>query len=199
MMEKEKAQKNRREEIIRAALGAFGSKGFHNTRIEEVAAAAGIGKGTVYEYFRSKEELLSAAVRYEMEEMARQVKNTVDQVSTVKDKLKALIETVMFRHHKGCYLGMNINPAELGNAMKEFQSMAQEENLRWQRWLEEIIDAGVAGGEIRPVDPQLFLGALMGAVMNLVRPWGGSVWENYKPQDAAERVTDFFFEGIKKR
>ncbi|MEL7623451.1 MAG: TetR/AcrR family transcriptional regulator [Clostridiales bacterium] len=198
-MEKEKAQKNRREEIIRAALGAFGNKGFHNTRIEEVAAAAGIGKGTVYEYFRSKEELLSAAVHYEMEEMARQVKNTVDQVSTVKDKLKALIETVMFRHHKGCYLSMNINPAELGNAMKEFQSMAQEENLRWQRWLEEIIDAGVAGGEIRPVDPQLFLGALMGAVMNLVRPWGSSVWENYVPQEAAERVTDFFFEGIKKR
>ncbi len=198
-MEKEKTQKNRREEIIRAALGAFGSKGFHNTRIEEVAAAAGIGKGTVYEYFRSKEELLSAAVRYEMEEMARQVKNTVDQVSTVKDKLKALIETVMFRHHKGCCLSMNINPADLGNAMKEFQSMAQEENLRWQRWLEEIIDEGVAGGEIRPVDPQLFLGALMGAVMNLVRPWGGSVWENYMPQEAAERVTDFFFEGIKKR
>ncbi len=198
-MEKEKVQKNRREEIIRAALGAFGSKGFHNTRIEEVAAAAGIGKGTVYEYFRSKEELLSAAVGYEMEEMTRQVKNKVDQVFTVKDKIKALVETVMFRHHKGCYLGMNINPAELGNAMKEFQNMAQEENLRWQRWLEEIIDAGVASEEIRPVDPQLFLGALMGAVMNLVRPWGGSVWDNYMPQEAAERVTDFFFEGIRKR
>ncbi len=198
-MEKEKAQKNRREEIIRAALGAFGSKGFHNTRIEEVAAAAGIGKGTVYEYFRSKEELLSAAVGYEMEEMTRQVKNKMDGVSTVKDKIKALVETVMLRHHKGCYLGMNINPAELGNAMKEFQSMAQEENLRWQRWLEEIINAGVASDEIRPVDPQLFLGALMGAVKNLMRSWSGSVWDNYMPQEAAERVTDFFFEGIRKR
>jgi TetR/AcrR family fatty acid metabolism transcriptional regulator len=194
---KEKSPRNRRQEIIMAALGIFSEKGFHYARIEEVALAAGIGKGTVYEYFRSKEELLGAAVRYEMEDMARQVKSKVDQAATVKDKLKAMVETVMVRHHKGCYLGLNMNPADMGKAMKEFQGIILEQDLLWQEWLKEMIAAGVASGEIRPVDSQLFLGALMGAVIHLLRPWN-SVWDNYEPQEAAEQVADFFFAGIRK-
>ena len=46
--------------IIRAAAGVFAEKGFVKTLMAEVAAAAGIGKGTVYEYFRSKDDLFFA-------------------------------------------------------------------------------------------------------------------------------------------
>jgi TetR/AcrR family fatty acid metabolism transcriptional regulator len=194
---KEKPLKNRRQEIIMAAMKLFAEKGFHNAKIEEVALAAGIGKGTIYEYFRSKEELLAAAVRYDMEDMAQQVKSEVGLVSTVKDKLKAIVETVMLRRQKGCTLGLQMNPGDMGDAMKEFKGILHEQNLLWQEWLEEIIAIGVAGGEIRPVDPQLFLGALMGAVVYLLHPWS-SVWDNHRPQEAAEQVADFFFEGIRK-
>ena len=198
-MSKEKTQKGRREEIIQAALTVYSERGVFNVRIEEVASAAGIGKGTVYEYFRSKEELMSAAVRYDMEDLASHVKGRVDEEPTVRGKIQAMMETVMARRQQSCYKGFDMNPTNIGSGMEELRSLIVEQNEKWQGWLEEIIAQGVAAGEIRPVEPQMFLGAVMGAVMNMVRPWRNSVWENADPAEAARQVTELFFEGIRKR
>ena len=198
-MSKEKSREGRREEILLAALQAFGEKGIYNSRIEEVAAAAGIGKGTVYEYFRSKEELISAALRYEMETFANAVKNSADREGSVRDKLKAMVETVMLHHQQNCHKMLDINPTTIGGSMKDLKALFLEQNDRWLKWMEEIIGAGVDAGEIRPVDSQLFLGALMGAVMNLIRPWSNPAWDRWTPAETAEQIADFFFEGIKKR
>ena len=53
----------RPNEIVDAALALFAEKGFAATRLEEVAARAGIAKGTIYLYFDSKEALFEAVVR----------------------------------------------------------------------------------------------------------------------------------------
>lgn len=55
-----KPTEQRRAEILAAALGLFGTKGFNETTMEEVAAAAGVAKGTIYLYFESKAHLLLA-------------------------------------------------------------------------------------------------------------------------------------------
>ncbi|MEN6392180.1 MAG: helix-turn-helix domain-containing protein, partial [Syntrophomonas sp.] len=52
--------KGKRELIIEAAIKVFSQKGYHNTRMEEIAQAAGIGKGTIYEYFESKLQLFQS-------------------------------------------------------------------------------------------------------------------------------------------
>lgn len=197
-MSREKNQKNRREDILRAALATYGEKGFLSARIEEVAAAAGIGKGTVYEYFRSKEELLFAAIRFEMEELAEQVRQSVDREPTVKGKLKAVVETVLLRRRQNRYQGLDMSPVNLGGGMKDLQNLIIEQNIRWLNWLEEIIAMGVEKGEIRRVDSRLLLGAVMGAVIHLVQIRDDEVWESLTPGEAAERVADFFFEGIGK-
>jgi TetR/AcrR family fatty acid metabolism transcriptional regulator len=198
-MNKAKAQKVRREEIIQAALAAYSEKGLFNTRIEEVALVAGIGKGTVYEYFRSKEELMAAAIRYDMEELARLVKEKIDQESNVRDKINVMMETVMYHRQQSCYKGFDMNPSSIGDSMKELQSLLMEQNTTWRDWLEEIVDLGVERGEIRWVDPQVLLGAIMGAVMNVVQPFGNSDLAEYDPVQAAESLTEFFYDGIRKR
>ena len=199
MTQREKAPKSRREDILRAALAAYGEKGLFNTRIEEVAAAAGIGKGTIYEYFRSKEELLSAAIRFEMEEMSEQIRRNIAGESTVRGKLKAIVETVMDRNGQKCYQGLDMSPANIGSGMKGLRDLVLEQNARWRGWLEEVIDEGAAKGEIRRVDSRLFLGAIMGTIIQLTHPWEDSVWKTIPPGEAAEQVADFFLEGIKKR
>jgi AcrR family transcriptional regulator len=55
-----KPTEQRRAEILAAALGLFGTKGFNDTTMEEVAGVAGVAKGTIYLYFESKEHLLLA-------------------------------------------------------------------------------------------------------------------------------------------
>ncbi len=53
---------DRPHEVLDAAIRIFGEKGYHNATMEEIAAAAGVGKGTVYHYFPNKEALLGALV-----------------------------------------------------------------------------------------------------------------------------------------
>ncbi|MFQ5541718.1 MAG: TetR/AcrR family transcriptional regulator, partial [Candidatus Binatia bacterium] len=50
----------KRREILQAAMQVFAREGYHRARIEAVAEEAGIGKGTVYEYFKSKTDLFLA-------------------------------------------------------------------------------------------------------------------------------------------
>ena len=197
-MAKEKPRKDRREDILRAALETFGDKGIFHTRIEEVAAAAGIGKGTIYEYFRSKEELIAAAIRYEMEELGNLVKAKADGEETVKEKLKAIVEAIILYHQRSRSGKLDLTPGNMGSDMRAYRDLAVEQNARWQGWLGEIIRDGVSRGEILPADPQVFYGALMGAVMSVIRPWSDQPLGDIVPGEAAERVVAFFFQGIQK-
>lgn len=65
-----KADPNRKQDIIQAACRVFAQKGYAATRIIEVAEAASVGKGTIYEYFRSKEALFFAVFEAMMEDAA---------------------------------------------------------------------------------------------------------------------------------
>ncbi|MGD8398204.1 MAG: helix-turn-helix domain-containing protein, partial [Anaerolineae bacterium] len=59
---REQQRQVRRQQILDAALAVFSEKGFHGANVSDVAAAAGVSQGTIYWYFDSKEELLTAAV-----------------------------------------------------------------------------------------------------------------------------------------
>ncbi|MDR1194577.1 MAG: TetR/AcrR family transcriptional regulator [Peptococcaceae bacterium] len=191
-------QKNRRDAIVRAAIESFSGKGFHETKIEEVAVAAGVGKGTVYEYFRSKEELLVAAAKYQMDETVQQALNAMDSQTTVRGKLNALVETVMGQRQSNCGQ-VNLNFSNMGQYVKEFKQTAQAETRRWREWMAEILRQGVESGEIRQVNVDIFLGALMGAITYIMRPWEEPPVMIYNtPSEAAARVVAFFFDGIGK-
>jgi AcrR family transcriptional regulator len=62
----------KKAKIIKAAITIFSQTGYTGTRIAEVARAAGIGKGTIYEYFRSKEDLFFATFEYVIFESSTQ-------------------------------------------------------------------------------------------------------------------------------
>jgi AcrR family transcriptional regulator len=81
----------RRQEILAAAIKVFGKKGFADTRAEDVAVAAKIAKGTLYLYFRSKEDIYTTAVRHTVDQLQALVAERVAAESGVRDKLAAAI------------------------------------------------------------------------------------------------------------
>lgn len=81
----------RRQEILAAAIKVFGKKGFADTRAEDVAAAAKIAKGTLYLYFKSKEEIYATAVRHSIGQLQALVAERVSAANGVRDKLAAAI------------------------------------------------------------------------------------------------------------
>ena len=81
----------RRQEILAAASKVFGKKGFADTRAEDVAAAAKIAKGTLYLYFKSKEDIYATAVRHTVDQLKALVAERVSAASGVRDKLAVAI------------------------------------------------------------------------------------------------------------
>jgi len=85
----------KREEILQAALRAFAKKGFSHTKMEDVAREAGIGKGTIYEYFRSKGELLQTAYENYLQETYRQTYEIIQSARPPLEKIREIILSII--------------------------------------------------------------------------------------------------------
>jgi len=83
-------RKEKRRQIAQAAIEIFGEQGFERTRIEDVAVKAGVGKGTIYEYFRDKETLLKGAFEVLIEGMMGDVSLTPDTEMSAVETLKQM-------------------------------------------------------------------------------------------------------------
>jgi len=88
----EKIREERREQILQAALEVFAEKGYHNARVSDVAARAGVSQGTIYWYFKSKEELFEAAFMGRINTMFEPIVQLLQQQLPPQAKLLAGIE-----------------------------------------------------------------------------------------------------------
>lgn len=83
---------SKRKDILASARELFGEKGFHNTKMEEIALGAGVGKGTLYEYFKNKQEIFDETC----EEYVKIFHESVEEISsmdiTFKEKVILLFK-----------------------------------------------------------------------------------------------------------
>jgi AcrR family transcriptional regulator len=82
---------HRRAEILAAATKVFGKKSFSATRAEDIAAAAGIAKGTLYLYFRSKEDIYAAAIQAAINQLQELSAAKLTQANGLREKLTVAI------------------------------------------------------------------------------------------------------------
>ncbi|MBN2260153.1 MAG: TetR/AcrR family transcriptional regulator [Clostridiales bacterium] len=79
--------------VFQAAWELFSEKGFHETKISEIAKKAGIGKGTIYEYFSSKEELAAGMIIFNLENAHQELMISISEVESPEDKMRAIGES----------------------------------------------------------------------------------------------------------
>lgn len=89
MTRKERERLFRKQEIIDASVKLFAGKGFNNTTLDEIAASSEFGKGTIYNYFSSKEEIYSAIV----EDVSKNLKQIVQQADKTTESASDFIKT----------------------------------------------------------------------------------------------------------
>src|SRR5262245_18566693 len=90
---KEVAQEFRKSELLRAARTVFSRRGFHDSTIDEIAAEAGVAKGTVYLYFQSKQDIYLAALRDGIKMLNDEMRSQAATRGSAKDRLRNLIAT----------------------------------------------------------------------------------------------------------
>ncbi|NGZ75736.1 TetR/AcrR family transcriptional regulator [Saccharibacillus alkalitolerans] len=86
------AQREKHEAILDSAFEIFGKKGFYDTKISDITEHAGIAKGTMYLYFKSKEELFSAVTRRDWEGFLRELNYQIKHADGLPGKLQKIAE-----------------------------------------------------------------------------------------------------------
>lgn len=82
-----KSYKEKEILILTVAWDLFTEKGFHDTKISEIAKKAGIGKGTVYEYFKSKEDLIQEMIVYYVSESHWKLSAALEEIENPQEQL----------------------------------------------------------------------------------------------------------------
>ena len=144
----------RPEEIIAAALDLFVERGFATTRLDDVAARAGISKGTLYLYFENKEDLFKAVVRGNMLPMLQHGEALVENFAgSSSDLLCQLVRGWWDQTGSSKITGLpKLVIAEAGNFPDLAEFYYQEVILRAHSLFRRVLQRGTDSGEFRAVD-----------------------------------------------
>ena len=85
----------KRRDIARAAMEVFSERGFDATSMSLVAAAAGVGKGTIYEYFPSKDELIATSIRLWVDQMIAEAERAFQNIHDPEKRLEAYVRSIV--------------------------------------------------------------------------------------------------------
>lgn len=143
----------RPDEILDAALEVFGEHGFARAKLEDVAARAGVSKGTLYLYFDSKESLFRAMVRAKLVAAVQEGRAFVESFQgSSRDLLVAFIKRMyaVLREPRLSRITKLVQ-SELASFPELARFYFDEVILPARRLLGSILDRGVASGEFRPV------------------------------------------------
>lgn len=94
---REAKKKKTKEAILDAAISLFSRNGYENTSIEQIAAVAGVGKGTVYSYFQTKKDIIKGFCEYELEQIHLELVNKSNHDDSVLKQMLTIYMTE-FRH-----------------------------------------------------------------------------------------------------
>lgn len=153
----ERRKDARPQELLAAALDLFVERGFAATRLDDVARAAGVSKGTLYLYFSSKEELFKAVVRESIVPLLGEAEGVIDQFEGSSEELFRLVMSTWWNSIGNTKLSglPKLMMAEAGN-FPELARFYQEEVInRGENLVMTMLKRGLARGEIRNVDVEI--------------------------------------------
>lgn len=157
---------DKREAILAAALELFVERGFHGTAVPEVADRAGVGAGTIYRYFESKEALVNELYRRQKQALATRVLAQFPVDGSAREQFRAMWHR-MARFVADEPLGFAFLELHNHRSYLDADSRAVEERLR--EFGIRFLETAQKKGEIRAVAPMILIGVVLGAFIGLVR------------------------------
>src|SRR5665647_581754 len=188
-------KESKKDLIIEAAIRVFSRNGYHHTKMEESAVEAGIGKGTIYEYFASKLQLLQEIMERSFHLYEQSLTTGKIESASMVETLKVLVQGHLRFCQKNKALPRIIF-GDTGTMDPELRDWMWQRRKQKEQRLQTIIEAGISRGEIREIDAKL-LTVMIGGVLSSI--WVPVVIEDWDidATTAAEQVTDIIMNGIK--
>jgi TetR/AcrR family transcriptional regulator, cholesterol catabolism regulator len=183
----------RRETIIDTSAQVFARNGYHATGILELCTANGLGKGALYHYIGSKEELLAAIHDRVTDEVMLGADRVAQAGGSPREQLARLgdeLLDVIHRYPDHVWVFLHEFPALTGERADRFR----ERRRRYEGRVEAVLQAGVESGEFRELDPWLAARAWLG-MHNYTYLWLKADGR-LTARDVAKPFADIFMHGI---
>jgi len=183
--------------ILEAARKVFAKEGFNEATVDDIANEAGLAKGTVYLYYKSKREIYFAALKFGIEQMYSALVEELKSVTTTEDKLRALIAAKLayFEENRDFfkifYSELGKFPIHPGAIDTEFKRLYLEQ----ARLVESILKEGVRKKTLRSIRTEQSALAISDVIRGVVthRVLG---WSKSKISQDVDFIFDLIWKGI---
>ncbi len=191
----EKSRNGKYEAILRAAAKVFAQSGYFNAKVSDVARTAGVADGTVYLYFKNKDDLLTSIFGWAMGEFLRRVRLELLEISDPRDKIRrfATLHFSLLEQERDIAIVFQIELRQSTKFMEQFSTTYLAEYLQMLR---EIIEEGQRNGIFRKqLSSMVVTKALFGMLDEMATNWVLS-HKNLSLTAMVEPVIEIFFNGV---
>ena len=185
----------KRDAILRAATDVFAERGYFNAQVADVARAAGVAAGTVYLYFRSKDDLLISIFERGMRDALAEGRAAVEALADPRERLRRFARLHLARLGRDRNLAI-VFQVELRQSTKFMERFSATLLRDYLGIIRGIIAAGQESGAFRPdVNPTLAAKLLFGGLDEMATNWILSR-RKYSLVAEADPIVDFFVAGL---
>lgn len=189
---------DKRRQILDAAVEVFARTGFHKSRVSDVAKAARVADGTIYLYFKSKDEILLSIFEDAMSEMISGVEAELASIDDPFDKLRtfAAYHMRLVEERRSVAKVLQVELRLSHTFMREYKPSKLKQYM-------DIIGRIVAEGQERGMmrsdaNPIIIRRALFGALDEIAMQWILTPGARYGLEESARQIADVFVAGLRE-
>jgi TetR/AcrR family fatty acid metabolism transcriptional regulator len=183
------------EAILRAAIKVFSRSGFFNSKVADVAREAGVADGTVYLYFKNKDDILVSIFNHVMDEALALGRKRLEEVSDPVEKLKRIVQAHLDRLGRDRDLAV-VFQVELRSSTKFMEQFSATKVTEYLDLIRSVIEEGQKKRVFRRgLNTTIAAKVLFGALDEMATNWVLSR-KRYSLVSTAEPVIDLLMNGI---
>ena len=183
------------QQIIEAAVRVFARKGYYNSRVSDIAREAGVAAGTIYLYFKTKDDILVTLFREKMAEFVGALRKAIADEPDAASKVRRLV-ALHFRMLEESPELAEVVQVELRQGQKFFRGASSQEIGAYFALIGSMLEEGVAEGRFRSSLPvKVATKMLFGAMDQMATSWVLGK-RGYRLVDTADAVVEIFLQGV---
>jgi TetR/AcrR family transcriptional regulator, fatty acid metabolism regulator protein len=183
------------QQIIGAAVRVFARKGYYNSRVSDIAREAGIAAGTIYLYFKTKDDILVTLFRDKMAEFVGALRKAIAGAPDAAARVRRLVALHFSMLEANPDLA-EVVQVELRQGQKFFRGASSQEIGAYFALIASVLEEGVAQGRFRSDLPvKVATKMLFGAMDQMATSWVLGK-RGYRLADTADAVAEIFLQGV---
>jgi TetR/AcrR family transcriptional regulator, fatty acid metabolism regulator protein len=166
-----KQNKPKYKQIIDAAVVVIAENGYHQAQVSKIAKQAGVADGTIYLYFKNKEDILISLFREKMSIFVEKIEEVIAGKQTVSEKLLVMIENHCRLLSEDHHLAI-VTQLELRQSNKDIRAKINDVLKGYLQLVDKILISGVEAGELpKDLEVRLARQMIFGTLDEMVTTW----------------------------